>query len=113
MKAPPTDLEKLAERLVTVSTDRMTKRMFDDVPAKYDTQTDASDLKLAEVIDAAIFVGRPSAEGLFADADPKRLATRAKAGGDNKTPYGYFVSLPGTTVMLDGKAVVEAGQLKL
>jgi leucyl aminopeptidase (aminopeptidase T) len=35
------------------------------------------------------------------------------AGGDNKTPYGYFVSLPGTTVMLDGKSVVEAGQLKL
>ncbi|HWW76306.1 MAG TPA: aminopeptidase, partial [Pyrinomonadaceae bacterium] len=35
------------------------------------------------------------------------------AGGDNKTPYGYFVSLPGTTVTLDGKPVVEAGQLKL
>ena len=25
-------------------------------------------------------------------------------------PYGYFVSLPGTTVTLDGKPVVEAGQ---
>jgi hypothetical protein len=35
------------------------------------------------------------------------------AGGDNKTAYGYFVSLPGTTVTLDGKPVVEAGQLKL
>jgi hypothetical protein len=35
------------------------------------------------------------------------------AGGDNKTAYGYFVSLPGTNVTLDGKPVVEAGQLKL
>ena len=35
------------------------------------------------------------------------------AGGDNKSTYAYFVSLPGTTVTLDGKAVVEAGQLKL
>jgi hypothetical protein len=35
------------------------------------------------------------------------------AGGDNKNPYAYFVSLPGTTVTLDGKPVVEAGQLKL
>lgn len=88
MKAPPTDLEKLAERLVTqsanvkegevvlissgpeniellediavqvrkagafplvtIGTDRMSKRLFDDVPAKYDSQTDAADLKLAE-----------------------------------------------------------------
>ncbi len=35
------------------------------------------------------------------------------AGGDNKTPYGYFVSFNGTTVTLDGKPVVGAGQLKL
>jgi aminopeptidase len=119
MKAPPTDLEKLAERLVTqsaavkegevvlissgpenielledlavqvrkagafalvtVSTDRMAKRLYTDVPEKYDTQTDAGDLKLAEVVNVTISVGRNSAEGLFADADPKRLAVRAKA----------------------------------
>lgn len=119
MKAPPTDLEKLAERLVTqsaavkegefvlissgpenvellediavqvrkagafplvtVSTDRMAKRMYTDVPEKYDTQTDTGDLKLAEVVNVTISVGRNSAEGLFADADPKRLALRAKA----------------------------------
>src|SRR5215212_243412 len=90
MKAPPTDLEKLAERLVTqsanvkegevvlissgpgniellediavqvrkagafplvtVGTDRMAKRMYADVPEKYDTQTNQRDLKLADVI---------------------------------------------------------------
>ncbi|MFL6283079.1 MAG: aminopeptidase [Pyrinomonadaceae bacterium] len=119
MKAPPTDLEKLAERLVTqsaavkegevvlissgpenielledlavqvrkagafalvtVSTDRLAKRLYTDVPEKYDTQTDVGDLKLAEVVNVTISVGRNSAEGLFADADPKRLAVRAKA----------------------------------
>jgi aminopeptidase len=119
MKAPPTDLEKLAERLVTqsanvkegevvlissgpenvellediavqvrkagafpivtVGTDRMAKRMYADVPEKYDSQTDQADLRLAEVVNVTINVGRNSAEGLFADADPKRLAARAKA----------------------------------
>src|SRR3954467_6657996 len=119
MKAPPTDLEKLAERLVTqsaavkegeviqissgpeniellediavqvrkagafplvtVNTDRMAKRMFTDVPEKYDSQINQRDLKLADVIDAEIIIGRESAEGLFADADPKRMAARAKA----------------------------------
>ena len=119
MKAPPTDLEKLAERLVTqsagvkegevvhissgpeniellediavqvrkagafplvtVSTDRMAKRMYTDVPEKYDSQINQRDLKLAEVINVEITLGRESAEGLFADADPKRMAARAKA----------------------------------
>jgi leucyl aminopeptidase (aminopeptidase T) len=127
MKAPPTDLEKLAERLVTqsaavkegevvlissgpenvellediavqvrkvgafpfvtIGTDRMAKRMYTDVPEKYDSQTDAGDLKLAEVVNVTISVGRNSAEGLFADADPKRLAVRAKANESIQDAY--------------------------
>jgi aminopeptidase len=35
------------------------------------------------------------------------------AGGDNSVPYGLTVYLPGSTVMLDGKAIVENGVLKL
>jgi hypothetical protein len=35
------------------------------------------------------------------------------AGGDNKISYGYFVSLTGATITLDGKPVVENGQLKI
>jgi leucyl aminopeptidase (aminopeptidase T) len=119
VKAPPTDLEQLAQRLVTqsaavkegeivlvsggpenielleniavqvrkagafplvtVNTDRLSKRLYTDVPEKYDSQTDQLELKLAETVNAAIFVGRETAEGLFADADPKRMAARAKA----------------------------------
>jgi len=119
VKAPPTDLEQLAQRLVTqsaavkegeivlvsggpenielleniavqvrkagafplvtVNTDRLSKRLYTDVPEKYDSQTDQLELKMAETINAAIFLGRETAEGLFADADPKRMAARAKA----------------------------------
>jgi aminopeptidase len=35
------------------------------------------------------------------------------AGGDNKSPYAYYVSLPGTTVTMDGKTIIEKGQLKI
>jgi leucyl aminopeptidase (aminopeptidase T) len=119
LRPPPTDLEKLAERLVTqsagvkegevvhvsggpeniellediavqvrkvgafplvtVNTDRMAKRMYTDVPEKYDSQTNQRDLKLADVVNVEITLGRETAEGLFADADPKRMAARAKA----------------------------------
>jgi aminopeptidase len=119
VKAPPTDLEQLAERLVrqsaavregevvlissgaenmelleniavqvrkagafpliTVGSDRLAWRLYADVPEKYDAQTDLLGLKLAEVVDVTISVGRGGAEGLFADADPKRMAARARA----------------------------------
>jgi hypothetical protein len=35
------------------------------------------------------------------------------AGGDNSVPFGTTIYLPGSTVMLDGKAIVENGVLKL
>lgn len=119
-KAPPTDLEQLAERLVNqsagvregevvlitggvqdvelleniavhvrkvggfplidIGSDRLAKRMYTDVPEKYDTQAPALGLKLAEMLNVVISVDTSLSEGLFADADPKRLAARAKAG---------------------------------
>ena len=119
VKAPPTDLEQLAERLVrqsagvkegecvlitggtenlelleniavqvrraggfplvTVGSDRLSRRMYADVPEKYDAQTDQLDLKLAGVVNAVISVNRTTDEKLFADADPKRMAARARA----------------------------------
>ena len=35
------------------------------------------------------------------------------AGGDNTLPFDRSLSLPGSTVTLDGKAIVEKGELKL
>ncbi|MDI9237723.1 aminopeptidase [Lysobacter sp. LF1] len=65
--------------LVTYSSDRMSKRMFFDVPAQYDAQSDAMALKLADIVDVVISLGNQSSENLFDGADPKRMAARAKA----------------------------------
>jgi hypothetical protein len=35
------------------------------------------------------------------------------AGGDNSVPYQEDISLQGSTVTMDGKVIVENGELKL
>lgn len=119
-KKAPTDLEQLAERLVTqsaavkegelvlisggaqdlelleniavhvrkvgafplidIGSDRLTKRMFFDVPEKYDAQPRTLGMKVAENFNVTINVDTNLTEGLLADADPKRRAARGKAG---------------------------------
>ena len=119
-KAPATDYEQLAERLVNqsaavkegelvfisggsqdqelleniavhvrkagafptvaLSSDRLAKRLFFDVPEKFDTQADTLGLKLADSFNVLIGLDSNLEEGVFADADPKRQAARAKAG---------------------------------
>lgn len=64
---------------VALSSDRMAKRLFFDVPEKFDTQADTLGLKLAENFNAVIAVNSNLDEGVFAGADPKRQAARAKA----------------------------------
>jgi aminopeptidase len=73
--------------LITVGSDRLSKRLYTDVPEKYDSQPARLDLKLAEVANVIISVDRSSAEGLFADADPKRIAARAKANEGIQEAY--------------------------
>jgi hypothetical protein len=41
------------------------------------------------------------------------IGNNAWAGGDNKVSYGLTNYLPGSTVTVDGKTVVENGVLKL
>ncbi len=65
--------------LVSVSTDQMARRMFDEVPAEFDSQTDAFGLKLAETADAIITVESIENPALFAGASQARMAARAKA----------------------------------
>src|SRR5256714_12272467 len=65
--------------LVSINSDRMAKRMYADVPEKYDAQMDQWGMKVADTANVTIGVDSNLTEGLFADADPKRLAARAKA----------------------------------
>lgn len=118
-KPAPTDLEQLAQRLVTQSaavkegeivyitgrthdaelleniavnvrklgarpiieygSDRLSKRLFFDVPEQYDAQPDKIGLELAKVVDATINLDNNMTQNLFEGADPKRTATRGKA----------------------------------
>lgn len=60
--------------LVTLGSDRMTRRMYTDVPTKYDSQTPELDLKLLNLVTAWIYVDFGEAQGLLADIPPERRA---------------------------------------
>ena len=69
---------------VALSSDRLAKRLFFDVPEKFDTQADTLGLKLADSFNVLIGVDSNLEEGVFANADPKRQAARAKAGSQSR-----------------------------
>jgi len=66
--------------LLTISSDRMAKKYYEEVPEKYDTQAPDFDLKLATLPTVAINIDANEAEGLLADVSPTRLANVAKTG---------------------------------
>ena len=65
--------------LISVSTDNLTRRMFDEVPAKYDTQTPALAMKIASFINAVISVSADEDPTLLADVPAQRIAAAGKA----------------------------------
>ena len=65
--------------LISIGSDRLTRRMFTDVPVKYDTQRSEWDVKLAGIVNSIISVDVGEAEGLLADIPPERFAARTKA----------------------------------
>ncbi|MBN2031244.1 aminopeptidase [bacterium] len=65
--------------LVTIGSDRMTRRMWTDVPEKYDSQLSAFDFELYNLITADISVDFSETVGQLADIPPERLAARSKA----------------------------------
>ena len=65
--------------MISYSSDRLAKRLFFDVPDKYDAQADRIGTELAKVVDATISLGNATTQGLFEGADPKRMAARGKA----------------------------------
>ncbi len=61
--------------LVSLNSDRMWRRSFDDVPAKYDSQNREFDLKLAGLITVQIDVDFVETEAFLAQVPPERVAT--------------------------------------
>lgn len=73
--------------IVTVNSDRMIKRSYTDVPAKYDSQEPKLDLALADLLDAAIAVDSIESAGLLEGISAERRAARAKAGAPANKKY--------------------------
>jgi leucyl aminopeptidase (aminopeptidase T) len=65
--------------LIEISSERLIKRMFDDVPAEHDTEMDAMAMALTEIVDVVIEVPVGAEPGLLAHVPPERFATRATA----------------------------------
>jgi leucyl aminopeptidase (aminopeptidase T) len=69
-----------AHPLVSLVTDRMIQKLFAKVPARYDSQSPAFDLKLADAVTAQIFVDFNEDPAFLANVSPARRAAVAKAG---------------------------------
>ncbi|KAF1700851.1 aminopeptidase [Pseudoxanthomonas kaohsiungensis] len=65
--------------MIEYGSDRLSKRLFFDVPEKYDARQDALVARLVDAVDVVISLGNGTSENLFEGADPKRVAARAKA----------------------------------
>jgi aminopeptidase len=65
--------------LLTLESDRMGKKYFDEVPEKYDSQAPELDLKLATIATVTIGVDSNEAEGLLSGVPPARFAALGKA----------------------------------
>jgi leucyl aminopeptidase (aminopeptidase T) len=65
--------------LISISSDRLTRRMYIDVPMKFDSQKSEWDVKLADIVNVIISVDVGEEEGLLADIPPARIAARIKA----------------------------------
>jgi len=63
--------------LVALTSDRLARRLYDDVPAKFDTQTPEWDLKLAGLTDAEILMDSAD-EAALAGVPVERLAAQTK-----------------------------------
>jgi len=69
-----------AQPLLSTSSERLIRRSYDEVPAKYDSQEPKLDLALAKLFDAQIAIDVGETEGLLAGVPEERIAARAKAG---------------------------------
>lgn len=64
--------------LLSVTTDNLERRLYDEIPAKYDTQARTFDVKIAGMVDAIISVSAEENPTLLADVPPQRIAARHK-----------------------------------
>ena len=67
--------------LITLGSDRLARRMYDDVPTQYDGQTPSLELRLAGIVTAEINVDFSERPDNLAGVSSKRIATVDSASG--------------------------------
>ena len=67
-----------AHPLITIGSDRLTRNLFTEVPAKFDTQEPSFAMTLAETVDAVISVDFTERLDLLADVPAERLTKQTK-----------------------------------
>jgi leucyl aminopeptidase (aminopeptidase T) len=65
--------------LLTVGSDRLTRMMYTDVPADYDSQTPMFDMELAKMVHAIVSVEYGESMNLLSDIPAERFETRSAA----------------------------------
>lgn len=90
---------------------------FDDLKKEYDARGDGKELfSFVDFgINPNLHVWPASKLGNWIQSGMVTvgIGNNTWAGGDNKVSYGLDMFLPGSTVTLDGKTIVENGVLKL
>jgi leucyl aminopeptidase (aminopeptidase T) len=71
--------KKGAFPLLTIGSDRLTRKIFTEVPVNYDSQVPAHDLKVFDFVTTIIDVDYSEIFGLLADIPPERFINRGKA----------------------------------
>ncbi|HSK71012.1 MAG TPA: aminopeptidase [Pyrinomonadaceae bacterium] len=75
------EVEKVGgQPLLSIGSERMAKRYYDEVPAKYDSSERKLGMALARTANVTINVENTETEGLLANVPRERLAANAKAG---------------------------------
>ncbi len=94
-----------ASPLVSVGSNRLSRRMFDEVPAKFDSQTPAIIMQLAGIVD--VIINTEAGEGrTLQGVDPKRLAAQGKAF----TPVANLMQKRGVRMVALGNGLYPSAE---
>jgi leucyl aminopeptidase (aminopeptidase T) len=94
-----------ASPLVSVGSNRLTRRMYDEVPAEYDSRTPGMAMQLAGIVD--VIINTESGEGrTLQGVDPKRIAAQGKASA----PVGDLMRKRGVRTVALGNGLYPSAE---
>jgi leucyl aminopeptidase (aminopeptidase T) len=94
-----------ASALITVASNKLARRLYDEVPPKFDSQAPETMMKLASVVD--VVIGTESGEGrTLQGVAPARIAARGKAGA----PVGELMRKRGVRTVFLGNGLYPSAE---